>query len=76
MLINLFMKIPKIKFSPKNHKDIGIEIIELSEIYERSNSDKINFAAKPHRIQFHNLLYITQGNGTHFIDIQSHKFLK
>lgn len=67
------MKIPKIKFSPKSHKEIGIEIIELSKIYESSNSEAIPFSAKPHRIQFHNLLYITQGNGTHFIDFNTYK---
>jgi AraC-like DNA-binding protein len=66
------MKIPKIKFSPKHHKDIGIEIIELSEIYERSDSEKITFPAKPHQIQFNNLLYITQGVGEHFIDFNTY----
>lgn len=66
------MKIPKIKFSPKNHKEIGIEIIELSEIYEDSTSEIVSFAAKPHRIQFHNLLYISEGHGTHFIDFNTY----
>lgn len=66
------MKIPKIKFSPKNHKDIGMEIIELSEIYERSKSEGVSFVAKPHRAQFHNLLYITHGIGTHFIDFNTY----
>jgi AraC-like DNA-binding protein len=66
------MNIPNIKFSPKNHKDLGIEIIELSDIYQRSNREIINFATKPHRIAFHNLLYITQGSGTHFIDFNAY----
>lgn len=66
------MKIPKIKFSPKNHKDIGIEIIELSDIYKRLNNEEISFSTKPHRVQFHNLLYITQGSGTHFIDFNTY----
>ncbi len=66
------MKIPKIKFTPKNHKDIGIEIIELSEIYKRSSAEGLSFMAKPHRIKFHNLLYITQGSGTHFIDFNTY----
>jgi AraC-like DNA-binding protein len=62
------MKIPQIKFSPINHKDFGIEIIELSEIYQRSNDKTLPFVTKPHRVVFHNLLYITKGHGTHFID--------
>lgn len=72
-LISLLMKIPQIKFSPKNHKNFGIEIIELSDIYRRSNSEIISFATKPHRIVFHNLLYITQGAGTHFIDFNTYQ---
>lgn len=66
------MKIPEIKFNPKKHKDLGIEIIELSDIYQRSSSELINFATKPHRVFFHNLLYITQGSGTHFIDFNTY----
>jgi AraC-like DNA-binding protein len=66
------MKIPQVKFNPKNHKDIGIEIIELSEIYKRSEVEEFSFIAKPHRINFHNLLYITQGKGTHFIDFNTY----
>jgi len=64
----LSMIIPEIQFSPKTHKQIGIEIINLSDIYQRSNSLKKDFTTKPHRISFNNLLYITQGSGTHFID--------
>jgi AraC-like DNA-binding protein len=62
------MKIPDIKFSPKNNKNMGIEIIELSDIYNRLDNEEISFSTKPHRIQFHSLLYFTQGHGTHFID--------
>ncbi len=66
------MSIPKVEFSPKNHKKIGIEIIELSDIYKRSTDETENFIAQPHRIKFHNLLYITQGSGTHFIDFNTY----
>jgi AraC-like DNA-binding protein len=66
------MKIPKVQFSPKIHKNIGIEIIELSDIYERSTDETENFIAQPHRIKFHNILYITQGSGAHFIDFNAY----
>jgi AraC-like DNA-binding protein len=62
------MKVPQINFTPKSHTKIGFEIMELSEIYKRSYIEKLSFVEKPHRIVFHNLLYITSGNGTHFID--------
>lgn len=66
------MNIPKVQFNPKVHKNIGIEIIELSDIYKRSDDDNENVIAKPHRIKFHNILYITQGCGTHFIDFNTY----
>jgi AraC-like DNA-binding protein len=66
------MQIPQIKFSPINHKNFGIEIIELSQIYQRSNDKTLPFITKPHRVVFHNLLYITKGTGTHFIDFNSY----
>ncbi|KGJ94401.1 helix-turn-helix domain-containing protein [Colwellia psychrerythraea] len=66
------MSIPKVQFAPKAHKDIGIEIIELSDIYERYNDETENLISMPHRIKFHNFLYITQGNGTHFIDFNTY----
>lgn len=66
------MNIPKIQFRPNEHKYIGIEIIELSDIYQRYNNTDINFSAKPHRINFHTLLYVTQGHGTHFVDFNNY----
>lgn len=66
------MKIPQIKFNSKIHKEIGIEIVELSDIYQRSCDEELSFVAKPHRINFYNLLYITQGSGVHFIDFNTY----
>ena len=66
------MRIPKVIFTPKAHKDIGIEVIELSDIYKRSHDETDSFISMPHRINFHNLLYITQGHGTHFIDFNTY----
>lgn len=66
------MKIPQIQFRSRNHKNIGIEIIELSDIYKRFNSKSLSFSAKPHRINFHNLIYITEGSGSHFVDFNTY----
>lgn len=66
------MKIPQINFRPQNEQNIGIEIIELSSIYSRFDSDRSNFSFKPHRINFNSLLYITAGNGFHFIDFNTY----
>ncbi len=61
------MKIPGIKFHA-NDSDLGLfEIIDLSDLYDRS--EQLNFnAAMPHRVDFHNLIVITGGKGEHYID--------
>jgi AraC-like DNA-binding protein len=66
------MTIPSIKFQSNIHQDVGMEIVDLSDIYERISNAPLNFAAKPHRIHFHNLLYITQGSGEHFVDFNTY----
>ncbi|XQW84269.1 helix-turn-helix domain-containing protein [Thalassotalea piscium] len=66
------MKVPKIEFTPKAHKNIGIEIVKLSEIYKLFDNNSAHFIAKPHRINFHSLLYVTTGHGTHFIDFNTY----
>jgi len=66
------MNIPQIEFKPKTHKNIGIEIVELSDIYKHFDNNSAHFISKPHRISFHNLLYVTKGNSTHFIDFNTY----
>jgi len=66
------MEIPQIQFRPNNRSQLGIEIIELSDIYARYNNVAVNFAEKPHRINFHNLIYITHGSGLHFVDFNTY----
>jgi len=66
------MKIPHIQFSPKTHKDLGIEVVELSDIYTRLNNSAHQQAITPHRTTFYILLYITEGSGIHFIDFNTY----
>lgn len=61
------MAIPEITFEPHGSKFDYFETVKLSEVYERAS--QLNFsAAKPHRLTFHTLIFITKGNGTHSID--------
>lgn len=66
------MQIPQISFNPKAHKSIGIEVVELSDIYTRSINSEIYSAGKPHRIGFHNLVYISEGCGHHIVDFNTY----
>ncbi len=67
------MTIPNLEFKPKDAVDMDIEIVELQSIYQRIplfNHDP----AKPHRNGFYCLIYITQGEGRHFIDFNWYSF--
>ncbi len=61
------MKIPSIQFKPVTHKDVGVEVLELQELYNRSATQQ-KYSALPHRCNFNCFLYITDGVGSHFID--------
>jgi len=59
--------VPNIEFRPHDESGGGFELFELESLYKRSSGlDFDPFA--PHRVQFHHLIYITEGSGTHFID--------
>lgn len=65
-------QIPNVHFKKQNLPDVGFEIIDLKDIYHRYDSGVLAIAGTPHRISFHNLLFITDGAGEHFVDF--HKF--
>lgn len=64
------MNIPKVEFQPPTPNNIGIEVIELSKLYNRSFQD--HDPSMPHRVEFHCLIYIEEGQGTHFIDFNQY----
>ena len=67
------MTIPNIDFKPQNTVSLDIEIIELDSIYQRIPVFSHD-PAKPHRDKFYCLIYITQGEGKHFIDFNHYPF--
>ncbi len=69
------MKIPTVEFTPQQETNAGVELLQLKSVYKRSSKLKVNMFA-PHRVQFHHLIYITQGSGTHFIDFHEYPFKK
>ena len=66
------MTIPKISFNHKKANDAGFEIIDLQSLYKRTDIE--HSPAKPHRINFFDLIYIEEGSGTHLIDFVEHRF--
>lgn len=69
------MDIPNIKFKYSVFESEGIEIIELNELYHRRS--KMNHDPnKPHRVHFYLMVYIEEGEGTHFIDFNHYPFGK
>lgn len=60
--------IPNISFkSSEDTKDI--EILELSDLFERMPNMHDHNPRKPHRVSFFALLIVTNGTGTHNIDL-------
>ena len=61
------MNIPKVEFHPHRSENIGIEVIWLNDLYNRATPSDHN-PSLPHRVEFHCFIYITKGEGAHFID--------
>ncbi len=61
------LAIPTIEFQPHDEITTGVELFELNSLYKRAlESDFDPFT--PHRVNFHHLIYLSEGSGTHFID--------
>jgi len=67
------MDIPEIAFNYQKAGNIGIEVIELGDLYRRSEFLDPELD-KPHRLNFYNLIFINQGAGHHLIDFIEYDF--
>jgi AraC-like DNA-binding protein len=67
------MKLPEIDFNYQKAGNIGIELIRLEDLYNRTLL--LDLAPlKPHRLNFYNLIFIEQGSGKHLIDFDEYDF--
>lgn len=67
------MAIPNIEYQPQDEATVGVELLELETLYKKSNS--MDFRTfEPHRVDFHHLVYISEGAGTHFIDFNRYPY--
>ena len=67
------MNIPSLEFKPQDTVDMDLEIIELESIFKRMPFPK-HSPFKPHQVKFYCLIYIAQGEGSHFIDFKRYPF--
>ncbi|KJZ11513.1 hypothetical protein TW85_16940 [Marinomonas sp. S3726] len=63
---NKHAAIPYVHFNNADQVDTGLDIVELSSLYQKESLDHSPFL--PHRVDFHCLLYIEKGHCQHFID--------
>ena len=65
--------VPSIEFRAPNIHKAGVEILDLERFYTKLS--KCNFCpSQPHRINYFCFIYITEGEGGHFVDFKYHPF--
>ena len=66
-------EIPKISFLKSGKAGLEFEIFTLGNLFSRE--DKLSFSLeKPHRVNFHHILFITKGKGIHHIDFTPYSY--
>ncbi|MET7339164.1 helix-turn-helix transcriptional regulator [Nonomuraea sp. NPDC005650] len=63
------VEIPEVGYRPADARPVGIEVVSLADIAGRVPARSL---ASPHRADFHILILITAGEGSHEIDFVSH----
>jgi len=69
------MNILDIQFNDSSISTKSIEIIALDELYKR-RYEMDHDPNKAHRVHFYLMIYIEEGEGTHFIDFKDYTFTK
>lgn len=63
--------IPRLDFNPPEERVPGLEIVDLATLHERRRRRNSRPDAV-HRVDFHTLTLVTEGNGEHAIDFVTH----
>jgi AraC family transcriptional regulator, transcriptional activator of pobA len=67
--------IPKIHFHQPEKDAFAFEVITLKYLFSRY--DRLGpLLDKPHRVEFYQILYISQGEGRHYIDFKPCEYSK
>lgn len=71
IFVSKMKNIPNIEFQSKENK-IDFELLKLSDLFNRFNNSLDDGHYKPHRIKFFALLLVTNGSGSHQIDLKKY----
>ncbi len=63
--------LPEVEYQTRPGNDLGVECFSLASLYERAPTLAID-PSRPHRLKFNNLILITGGTGTHFVDFHQY----
>ncbi|GAB2562729.1 AraC family transcriptional regulator [Spirosoma areae] len=67
------LTIPEIPFLKKSGPELEFDVISLKSLFQRQPT--LNHSlARPHRLQFYGILYITQGEGRHYVDFKTYSY--
>lgn len=66
-------QIPEIKFPNRQKKDFEFEVVTNHEVL-RDNLPTTHNPFRPHRLHFYAILFITKGEGFHFIDFKKYAY--
>jgi AraC-like DNA-binding protein len=65
--------IPQVSFHKSKKEKFEFEVLTLKHLY--SKNVRLSFALdKPHRVAFYHILYITRGEGKHYIDFKPYEY--
>ncbi len=67
------MNIPEVGFNRAQSANCEIEIIDLEQLYQRKERLTHN-PTLPHRVDFHQIIHIEAGEGTHLIDFVHYSY--
>lgn len=65
--------IPQVEFFKRKERAIEFELVAIEDLFTRQDK-LVPPLDLPHRVKFHNILYITGGEGVHQIDFQPYPF--
>lgn len=65
--------IPQVSFHKSKKEKLEFEVLPLKRLFSR-NVQLTCPLDQPHRVEFHQILYITKGQGLHYIDFKPYKY--
>lgn len=69
------MQIPDVHFVKDRLPDLEFDVLNYQDLI--ASNEELEFRLNlPHRVDFYHLLFISEGKGSHFVDLKSHRYRK